>query len=299
MSERIADALGIPVEEAAYGIRKLIDTRMRESIHGLVVARGFDLSEYHLLSFGGGGPGHVEGYTDGIRMRGILMFPYSSVFSAFGASSADYEHTYSHSVNLRIPPDADEDLKREIGARVTEVWRELQEQAVCDMEVEGFAAEQLELRRMAMLRYGRQLNDLIVTSPVDSIEEPRDWDSLIEAFEALYERVYSSAAKYPQAGFDLFEVALVARAPKIRPNLRKHALEGDTPTDGAKLASRRAYFEHEWTDTAVWNLVALRPGNVVHGPSIVEDPTTTIVVPPGRRVWMDEYRTIWMNTDGG
>ena len=104
MSEQIADPLGIPAEEAAYGIRELIDTRMRESIHGLVVARGFDLSEYHLLAFGGGGPGHVAGYTDGIRMQGILMFPYSSVFSAFGASSADYEHTYSHSVNLLIPP---------------------------------------------------------------------------------------------------------------------------------------------------------------------------------------------------
>lgn len=299
MSEQIADPLGIPAEEAAHGIRELIDTRMRESIHGLVVARGFDLSEYHLLAFGGGGPGHVAGYTDGIRMRGILMFPYSSVFSAFGASSADYEHTYSHSVNLLIPPDAGDDAKRELGARVTEVWRDLEQQALREMTAEGFRPEQLELRRMAMLRYGRQLNDLIVTSPVESVVEPEDWDRLLAAFEELYERVYSGAAKYPQAGFDLFEVAVVARAPKIRPNLRKHALEGETPAGAAKLTSRRAYFEHEWTDATVWNLGALRPGNVLPGPAIVEDPTTTIVVPPRRRVWMDEYRTIWMNADGG
>lgn len=124
MDETIAGPLGMPVEQAAYGIREVIDTRMREAIRGLVVARGFDLSEYHLLAFGGAGPVHVAGYTSGIRLRGILMFPYSSVFSAFGASAADYEHSYTRSVNLLVSPGASDEEKRAVGERVTRAWRE-------------------------------------------------------------------------------------------------------------------------------------------------------------------------------
>jgi N-methylhydantoinase A len=203
LEEEIAAPLGLSVEEAAYGIREVIDTRMREAIRGLVVARGFDLSEYHLLAFGGAGPVHVAGYTSGIRLRGILMFPYSSVFSAFGASAADYEHSYTRSVNLLVSPGAGAEEKREVGARVTRAWRELEEQAVRDMEAEGFAPGELELRRLAMLRYGRQLNDLIVESPLPAVDDPDDWDALIGAFEELYGRVYGGAAKYPQAGYDV------------------------------------------------------------------------------------------------
>ncbi len=169
MDETIAGPLGMPVEQAAYGIREVIDTRMREAIRGLVVARGFDLSEYHLLAFGGAGPVHVAGYTSGIRLRGILMFPYSSVFSAFGASAADYEHSYTRSVNLLVSPGASDEEKRAVGERVTRAWRELEERAIRDMEAEGFASAELEVRPLAMLRYGRQLNDLIVPSPVRSL----------------------------------------------------------------------------------------------------------------------------------
>ncbi len=39
------------------------------------------------------------------------------------------------------------------------------------------------------------------------------------------------------------------------------------------------------------------PVTEVSGPVIVEDPTTTLVVPPGRRIRLDEYRTIWMEED--
>ncbi|MFN8187904.1 MAG: hydantoinase/oxoprolinase family protein [Gaiellales bacterium] len=297
MDETIAGPLGMPVEQAAYGIREVIDTRMREAIRGLVVARGFDLSEYHLLAFGGAGPVHVAGYTSGIRLRGILMFPYSSVFSAFGASAADYEHSYTRSVNLLVSPGASDEEKRAVGERVTRAWRELEERAIRDMEAEGFASAELEVRPLAMLRYGRQLNDLIVPSPVRSVDAPRDWDELIAAFEELYGRVYGGAARYPQAGYDVIEVGLVARAPKLRPRLARHPLTGERPPEDARLPARRAYFG-DWHETSVWSLARLQPGNVVTGPAVVEDPTTTIVVPPGRTVSLDELRTVWMSTQG-
>jgi acetone carboxylase beta subunit len=293
---QIADPLGLSVEEAAHGIRVLIDTRMRESIHGLVVARGFDLSEYHLLSYGGAGPAHVAGYTDGVPVKGILMFPYSSVFSAFGASSADYEHNYSKSVNLLIPPDVTDDGKQEIGTRITEVWAELKEKVLRDMEFEGFAPSTVEIRAVAMMRYGRQLNDLTVSSPTLDVSTPEAWDSLVAAFEELYSRIYSRAATYSQAGFEIFEVAVIGRAPKCRPQMRSFPMASEKPSDSALVETRQAYFENEFVPTSVWDLGELAPGNSIAGPAVIRDPHTTIVVPPGREISMDQYRTMWMNT---
>lgn len=293
--EKIAEPLGLAVEDAALGVRRIIDTRMRESIYGLVVSRGFDMSEYTLLAFGGGGPGHVAGYTDGVPLSGIAMFPYSSVFSAFGAAAADYEHHYSQSLNLIIPPDAGDDELAAVGARVTEAWDRLRARATEQMELEGFDPGQLEYRHQAMLRYGRQLNDLVVDSPRERIDSAEDWRALIDAFETQYSQTYSRAARYPQAGYDLFEVGLVVRAPKIRPRLRRHELAGERPGPEARAGVRRTYFDGEWVESTVLDIDGMRPGNRIEGPAVLENAYTTVVVPPGRAVHMDEYRSIWMS----
>ena len=52
----LAEPLGLSVIEAADGIRQIIDTKMRTAMVGLVEARGLNMSSYHLLAAGGGGP---------------------------------------------------------------------------------------------------------------------------------------------------------------------------------------------------------------------------------------------------
>ncbi|MBI2875694.1 MAG: hypothetical protein HYY20_02300 [Candidatus Tectomicrobia bacterium] len=88
------------------------------------------MSEYVLLAFGGAGPTHVAGYTQGIPLWGILIFPYSSVFSAFGAAAADFEHHYLRALNLIVPPAPSNDLKLGIGQRLSQVWEEMEQQAI-------------------------------------------------------------------------------------------------------------------------------------------------------------------------
>ncbi|MEV5407421.1 hydantoinase/oxoprolinase family protein [Thermopolyspora sp. NPDC052614] len=293
---QVAEPLGMSVEEAAEGIRVVADAKMRDAIAGLIATRGLDLSEYHLLAFGGAGPSHVAGYTDGLNLAGVLVLPFSPVFSAFGASSADYEHHYNRTVNVVVSPDPDEREIEALGRTLGDAWRELGEQALDQMAREGFERARVRFRPLAMLRYGRQLNELVVESPVTDIRARADWNLLIGAFEDIYERVYAVAAKYPQAGYEVLEVGLVAYVEKIRPKLRAEALAGPDPAPGARRATRRGYFGG-WTDMPVWDLAGLRPGNELHGPCVVEDATLTVVVPPGRYVRLDQYSTLWMEKE--
>ena len=290
---RIAEPLGLSIEDAAEGIRRIIDARMREAVIGLVALRGYSLEDYVLLGFGGAGATHVAGYTDGLAVQAVLVFPYSAAFSAFGAAASDYEHHYHRAVNVVIPPGTDADGLAERGQRISDAWERLEEQAFDQMAREGFAWKEISLEHLAMVRYGRQLNDLIVRSPVSRIRGAGDLTKLLHAFEEQYSRVYAKGARSPRSGYEIYEVGLVAKAPKIKPRLERHMLAGPDPA-AALTSVRPAYFNGAWTDTPRYAWPALRPGNRVDGPAVVDDPTTTLVVPPGRSIRVDEYLTVWI-----
>jgi N-methylhydantoinase A len=290
---KIAEPLGLSLEDAADGIRRVIDAKMRETVTGLVSLRGSQLDDYVLLAFGGAGPGHVCGYTDKLPLKGVLTFPYAAAFSAFGASTADYEHHYSRAVNVVVSPNADDNELISAGARISAAWERLEEQAIDQMALEGFDRGDVVIKPLAMVRYGRQLNDLITNSPVVRCRTADDLRSVIAAFEDLYARVFAKGAQFPQAGYEIFEVGLVASARKVKPGFVRRPLEGDDPC-AALYESRPAYWNGEWVPTPRYRWELLRPGNIVQGPVVIEAPTTTLVLPPNRSARIDEYLSVWI-----
>jgi len=290
---RIAEPLGLSVEEAALGIRRVIDARMREAVSGLVSLRGSDMENYALLGFGGAGPGHLCGYSEGLPLKAVLTFPYAATFTAFGAASADYEHHYHRAVNVVVPPNIDDDGLLEVGQRITTAWVRLEEQALDQMERDGFDREEISLRHLAMVRYGRQLNDLITPTSISRATTADDVRAVLASFEDLYARVYAKGAQFPQAGYEIFEVGLVAAAHKVKPWLVKTALVGPDPTE-ASYDTRPAFWSGDWAPTPRYEWGLLKPGHQVVGPAVIEAPTTTLVVPPSRSARVDEYRTVWI-----
>lgn len=290
----VADPMGIDVIAAAEGVRQIIDTRMRSALIGLVEARGFNLSAYTLIAAGGGGPVHCAAYTENVPLAGVMMLPYSAAFSAFGSSSADYAHHYTRALNLIIPPDIDEAGKLEAVGKLKSILAELKEQAISDMTKEGFAPEHVTIQPQVMVRYGRQLNDLIVSSHTVSPSTPEDLDQILAAFEQQYEETYARAARFPQAGYHITDVGMIASSPKVRPRIREHALVSETPDGAARKGTRRAFFRTDWYDASIWDFTKLKAGNIVQGPAIIEDRTTTFVIPPDKYVEFDRYMTLWL-----
>ena len=290
----IADPLGIDVIAAAEGVRRIIDTKMRTALTGLVKARGFNLSAYHLIAAGGGGPVHCAAYTENVPLAGVMMLPYSAAFSAFGSSSADYAHHYTRALNLIIPPDIDEDGKQAAVRKLNAALGELQSQAIGDMVKEGFSPNDVTIQPQVMVRYGRQLNDLTVASHTVAPSAPEDLDRILAAFELQYEATYARAARFPQAGYHITDVGMIASSPKVRPRIREHALVSETPDASAIKGIRKVFFRTAWHDATIWDFTRLRAGNIVPGPAIIEERTTTFVVPPEKYVEFDRYLTLWL-----
>ena len=295
VKEKCADLLNVDPHYFADGVYKLINSRMKEHIRSVLYARGFSPAAFDLLCFGGAGPMHVAGYTEGLPFRGVATMPWAAGFSSFGCAAEDISHRYQKSTPVFLPPGADSAYKMLMGQLLLNVgWEELEKQAAADFAAEGLPWEQAKMQQIAYVRYGGQMEDLEVISPVSRINSPEDMDKLLAAFESLYEKVYAGVAKHERAGFQIMELGITVVAPKVKPKLTKRPLEGKKPPQEAIKGEREVYYNGVWGKATIYDMDRLKPGNEVHGLAVVEAPATTLFLPPGRRIRLDEWTLIWL-----
>jgi acetone carboxylase beta subunit len=65
---------------------------------------------------------------------------------------------------------------------------------------------------------------------------------------------------------------------------------GPFPPKDARIGSRPFYRHKQWQDAQVWSMEALKAGNRVRGPAIIESPSTTFIVPLGFETYCDTHR---------
>lgn len=289
LQEKVADPLGIDVYEAAEGMANLLEMDAKEAIRQMVSSRGVDPSEYSLMAYGGSGPLHMAEYSRGLGFKSILTFPFAAAFSAFGCTTADYLRRYSRSVQLTIPPEAPREHREQVASEINSVWAALADAARREMSDEGHDLADVRLHMFAMMRYTGQLEDVEVPVPLQRLSSDTDLDTLVSEFERIYTAINRAVAHYREAGHSVTELGLLAIVDKIKPKLTRRPLEGRTPSREASKGTRAMYYNREWCEARLWEMDLLRPGNEVEGPAVIEHPATTLVIPAGDRVWVDEW----------
>lgn len=289
LTEKVAEPLGIDLYEAAEGMANILEMDAREAIRQLVSARAVDPADYALMAYGGSGPLHMAEYSRGLGFKSVLTFPFAAAFSAFGCTTADYLRRYNRSIQLTIPPDADAAHRASVIEEANAVWASLKDTARKEMADEGHDPDEVQLRLFAMVRYTGQLEDVEVFLDFDELSGEEDLDRLVNEFDRLYAAINRSVAQYREAGHSITELGLTAKVDKIKPQITRRPLEGATPPAEASKGTRPMYYNRRWQDAALWEMDLLRPGNQIEGPAVVEHPATTLVVPAGDRVWVDEW----------
>ncbi|TAK36993.1 MAG: hydantoinase/oxoprolinase family protein [Chloroflexota bacterium] len=289
-----ADVLGIDPYRYAEGVLEIIAQRMREHIKTVIAVRGYSPADYHLIGYGGAGPMLLAAYTEGLPLKGVFTVPWAAAFSAYGCCTLDLVTRYQKSTVISVPPGADENTKAFIGSIVNATWDELEQRAWQEKDAEGCRREDVRMEQIAYLRYGMQLEDLEVVSPVSRINSAEDLDKLIAAFEEFYAKVYTEGAKAPEMGYGIYELGIRTTVVKPKPRLPKLPLEGKAPGGDAFKGQRKVYVAGEWKTANIYEMDLLRPGNEVSGLAIIESPATTFPVPEGKTVRMDEHMALWL-----
>ena len=283
-AEKVAQPLGMSVEEAAIGIYRIAAAQISDLIHEITVERGLDPRDFVLHAFGGtcGLLCGVFGAELGVRR---IVVPYTaSVNAAFGLLSADIVHEYSVTKTLPMPSPAGE---------INEIYAPMVARARVQLAAEGFADDAIALDWSIDLRYGRQVHE--VTTPVAG-GGPMEDDAvgrLSADFEALYERKFGKGSAYRAAGMEMTMFRLTARGMVERPRIERAALDGADP-GAAQIGKRDIFVEAEggFAPADIYDFERLAPGNVVTGPAVIHTPITTIVVQAGQSGRVDAYRNI-------
>ncbi len=290
MKEQVADPLGLSVEEAAAGVIELLDSELRDYLRAMISGKGYSPSSFTCFSYGGAGPVHTYGYTEGLGFEDVIVPAWAAGFSAFGCAAADFEYRYDKSLDININEDAADEEKASEAKLLDDAWRELSQRVLEEFALNGYSADQVTLTPGYRMQYRGQLNDLEIESPISTAGQPDDWDKLVEAFNDTYGRVYAASARSPELGYSVTGAIMRGTVPIPKPKIPKEELGPEAPPEAAKLGMRKFYRHGKWVDAQLYQMEMLHPGNRITGPAIIESDATTFVVPGGFATFLDGHR---------
>ncbi|PTW51705.1 hydantoinase/oxoprolinase family protein [Rhodovulum kholense] len=287
---QVADPLGLSVEDAAAGVIELLDAELRDYMRSMISGKGYSPGSFTCFSYGGAGPVHTYGYTEGLGFEDVIVPAWAAGFSAFGCAAADFEYRYDKSLDINIDTDAHEADKATQAQVLQAAWDELTERVLEEFERNGYSADKVELQPGFRMQYRGQLNDLEIESPIASAAGADDWDRLVSAFNDTYGRVYAASARSPELGYSVTGAIMRGTVPIPKPKIPEEPLHDATPPREARTGTRQFYRKGRWVEAQLYRMETLLPGNQIVGPAIIESDATTFVVPDGFETWLDEHR---------
>ncbi|VBB47602.1 Acetophenone carboxylase gamma subunit [uncultured Desulfatiglans sp.] len=299
IQERVARPLGMDAVEGAAAMRRLVDGFMGNSLFNETVLRGHDPRRFVLFSFGGAGPTHCCGFAGASHIRRLIAFPFSPVFCAFSGSLMDVRHIYELSRRLLVVPQGDETPVLDRG-RFNRIVNQLLEKAGQDVRAEGLNPENLQFRLELDMKFIKQLHVRRILSPTLRLGGPPDVFALLDVFLDEYRRFFGPAGVYSQGGVSIESFVLHAVYPLERAAFPRLKDDRSMPPRQARKGARLVYWEAEkgFRKTRLYDGEALRSGNVIEGPAVVEARNTTTVLPKGVELFVDGYmnhRIEWLD----
>src|SRR2546421_8375992 len=294
--ERIADPLGLSIEEAAWGIHQIVNESMANAARVHTLERGKDPLRFPVFAFGGAGPVH------GLHIAKALSSPAFIVPFGAGVMSA---------VGFLTAPLAFDFVRSWPGRIVSLNWQETND-LISEMELQGqtlleksgILPERINHRRVADMRYVGQGHEIQVPLPTGWLSS-ENVPTIIKSFEEVYRRLYERLSQSVPVEIINWRVISSGPAPRVRLVEGTHPgndessragplKDGQPVAQTARKGSRKAYFPElgGYHDTAVYNRYGLLPATSFSGPAIVEERESTVIVGPDCRFRIDEQRNL-------
>jgi N-methylhydantoinase A len=256
---------------------------MADLLRRVTLRAGFDPRDFVLMAYGGAGATHAHQYAEVAGINTVVVPNTGPAHSAYGTVTSDRHRSFSIAFGQHAP------------ARFRKASDHI-DIASFNAGFEGLEARAREalgdavtIQRFVGMRFRQQVHEISVPVPEGRIEA-RQVDSLVDAFEVEYERIYGKNTALRISGVEFTVLRVEGTSPVIRPSARKVSTTGrsNQPSD-----QRRVYFFGQgFLPTQVYRSESVGPGARLVGPCIIERPDTTIVVGPGQSAEMEPYGNI-------
>jgi len=265
---KMAKKVGLSELELAEGILTVANANMERAIRVISVDKGYDPREFVLFSFGGAGGMHAAFLARLLRIPKVLVPKNPGILSAIGMLLADIVKDYSLTVMLKADNVSFNELR--------ELFKPLDETGIRDLEEEGIERQKIVLKHYLDMRYVGQSYEIVVPFKDDYVEE----------FHRLHEKNYGYSDETKRV--EIVNIRVRAIGSPEKPVFEKIPKASGYKIDNAIIGEKEVIFESSYKRTKVVNRDKLLWGNVVKGPSIVVEYSSTIIIPPGCIAEVDE-----------
>ncbi|HUK40451.1 MAG TPA: hydantoinase/oxoprolinase family protein, partial [Candidatus Acidoferrales bacterium] len=273
IQERIAKPLGINVIAAAEGIHRIVNGTMADAIRLVSIAQGYDPRQCTLVVAGGAGAVHAAAIAEELSIRSLLIPREASVFCAAGMLLSDLKHDYVRTFSGELSA-----ISR---AKIEALYEEMSQEALKTLTEEGMQPKNTILSYAVDLKYIGQFHEVTIPFAWPA----QDLSHLRESFDAQHLKLYGY--NLPGQSVEALHWRLTAIGRTERPRFARAAPKSPIPAKGKKI--RSVIFDGQRLKTDVYDGVEINAGVKICGPAIVEEPTTTIVVPPEWQLKVNDY----------
>ncbi len=274
----LAGPLGISVEEAAYGMFTIVNNNMVNAIRRVSVERGYDPRDFVLNCAGGATGAHITALAREMGITRILISKLASGLCAYGQIISDVKYNYMAPAPVRLDaPDA--------ATKLDVLFTGLETRGVADLMRDGFSEDRITIRRSLDMRYVGQVHECTVDIepfPMDDAALAR----LREAFHARHEELYTYSERQSVVEIVNVESAIWGRVDRPNRMSIKPGKGAETARDGARPMIFTA--NGAARSAPVYSGAALGAGDVIAGPAVIEEITTTLVIEPGWQAELHE-----------
>ncbi|MHA1614330.1 MAG: hydantoinase/oxoprolinase family protein, partial [Candidatus Thorarchaeota archaeon] len=275
---KIASILNMTLEETALGIIRISTANMVQAIREVTVERGSDPRQFVLVPFGGAGSTQAVDIAERLDINLILVPPHPGITSALGLICT----------NLRV------DLMRTILTEaivanednLLSTLKDLSLDAKRRLEKQGVSSGEIHFTWKVDMRYSGQSHELSITL----MQDTNDFTSTtIKAFEHLHKESFGYELEGRKVEWVTARVVAQSISKEYEPY--KHSITADSIPVGERMV---LLSNGETASANVYRRESLGVGQLIVGPSIIEQIDTTTYIAPE---WTAEQRadgTLWL-----
>ncbi|WP_417583346.1 hydantoinase/oxoprolinase family protein [Pelagibacterium sp.] len=261
----LGDKFGLDPAAFAQGIIDIINAKMADAIRTITVQRGIDPRDFALLAYGGAGPSQAAALAEQLDIGEVIIPVHPGAFSAFGMLQTDMRHDFKMTWFGDWSAASPDDLTR--------AFEGLEAQGREHLKHEGMSDQEISFERSVDLRYEGQEYVLTIPAGTGLI----DLRAVRKRFDVAYQAQYGHSSN--TAGVEVANLRVAALG-----RLRRPGLPSPQDRETRERRSRMVYFDGVEQATDVVRREAYALGDTLVGPAIIEEETTTTLVPPGWRV---------------
>lgn len=274
IKDNIARPLGLSLEDAAIGIVRVAASGIARAIRSVASAKGHNPTEFALFSYGGAGPLLASDVNDEVGCARILVPCEPGTLCARGILLSDQTFDFVHTILDR----ANEDGWR----RAQDAFVTLEIRAQEWLAKDGVPESARAYRRYVEARYEGQSFEVRVQFE-RSIGETT-LDEFVAAFHAEHKTQYSYDIRGRNVEIVNCRLEAIGKTPK--PPMTNMG----TPAWGKPDAiERKVNFGAAggWLNASIHDRTGLVAGDHIEGPAVVEEMSSTTIIPPKYRAAVD------------